>query len=91
MTTRTREELGVVTFEALRAHAAGDEWRVHFLLRNLSRRELLGVTKAMADVAVVTLQEALRAVDHPEPEKWTQEWLTARSEEAVAVAMRAMD
>lgn len=79
----------MIMFEALRAHSAGDEAKVHYLLRNLSRRELLGVTKAMADVAVVTLQEALRAVDHPEPEKWAGDWLTARSEEAVAIAIRS--
>lgn len=81
----------MIMFEALRAHAAGDEPTVHYLLRNLSRRELLGVTKAMADVAVVTLQEALRASDNPDPEKWTRDWLAARSEEAVAIAMRAVE
>lgn len=81
--------LEVVVYELLRARLEGDEPRAHLLVEELSREELRGVVQGLADVALSSLTEALRASGHPDPEGWVRDFLERMSGAAVDDAVRA--
>lgn len=81
--------LEVVVYELLRARLEEDEPRAHLLVEELSREELRGVAQGLADVALASLTETLRASEHPDPDGWVRGFLERVSGKAVDDAVRA--
>ncbi|MEV5611500.1 hypothetical protein [Streptomyces sp. NPDC052225] len=76
-------------YELLRARHEGDEERAHLLVRKLSRRDLQAVVKGLTDVALSSLDGALRTSGHEDPQGWIGGFLERVSGKAVDAAVNA--
>lgn len=83
------QQIEIILYELLKARREKDEARAHLLVRDLSRRDLVALSKAMADVTVSALTEILSATGHEDPDGWVAGFLDRVSGEAVDQAVNA--
>lgn len=83
------DSLEVIVYELLRARQDEDEARAHLLVQKLSRDELPGVVQGLADVALSSMDGALRASGHEDPDGWVRGFLERVSGKAVDDAVNA--